>query len=414
MLRSPRRHQEPVRILHERLSRDYFYKWVHHDARTGQDYIMRDILVPWRGKNYRFTFSTCLKDYVGKYLKENGEIVGKSAANKMIAIALDERDPDASIDKMLESIGEALKADKVMIFEEDEENVSATYEWKKEGVPSTIDKLQKIPREKAKALYQGYVPSEVTIINDPERMNKALKDGNISAVKINSLVSGHLAINRKSFGFVEVVNPAPDRLKDASLLLTAVTRFLSVLIRNREIYKRLRQLGNTDQLTGVMNRHRFMGLMQHIPQGEPIALIYADFNDLKDINDTDGHEAGDEALRKMACAMCSVVDQNRVFRVGGDEFIAVAEEVNLDDVKEIVKKMRQAFDEQGVSAALGYGIFKMPIDDIEAAIAEVDHWMYYDKRRAKEEQHKDQDFIPDHLPEKTAGQKEEGKENPEQ
>ena len=245
-------------------------------------------------------------------------------------------------------------------------------------------------------------------------MNKALKDGNISAVKINSLVSRHLAINRKSFGFVEVVNPAPDRLKDASLLLTAVTRFLSVLIRNRDIYKRLRQLGNTDQLTGVMNRHRFMGLMQHIPQGEPIALIYADFNDLKDINDTDGHEAGDEALRKMACAMCSVVDQNRVFRVGGDEFIAVAEEVNLDDVKEIVKKMRQAFDEQGVSAALGYGIFKMPIDDIEAAIAEVDHWMYYDKRRAKEEQHKDQDFIPDHLPEKTAGQKEEGKENPEQ
>ena len=398
----------------ERLSRDYFYKWVHHDARTGQDYIMRDTLVPWRGKNYRFTFSTCLKDYVGKYLKENGEIVGKSAANEMIAIALDERDPDASIDKMLESIGEALKADKVMIFEEDEENVSATYEWKKEGVPSTIDKLQKIPREKAKALYQGYVPSEVTIINDPERMNKALKDGNISAVKINSLVSGHLAINRKSFGFVEVVNPAPDRLKDASLLLTAVTRFLSVLIRNRDIYKRLRQLGNTDQLTGVMNRHRFMGLMQHIPQGEPIALIYADFNDLKDINDTDGHEAGDEALRKMACAMCSVVDQNRVFRVGGDEFIAVAEEVNLDDVKEIVKKMRQAFDEQGVSAALGYGIFKMPIDDIEAAIAEVDHWMYYDKRRAKEEQHKDQDFILDHLPKKTAGQKEEGKENPEQ
>lgn len=62
--------------------------------------------------------------------------------------------------------------------------------------------------------------------------------------------------------------------------------------------------------------------------------------------------------------------------------------------------MRQAFDEQGVSAALGYGIFKMPIDDIEAAIAEVDHWMYYDKRRAKEEQHKDQDFIPDHLPKK--------------
>lgn len=112
--------------------------------------------------------------------------------------------------------------------------------------------------------------------------------------------------------------------------------------------------------------------------------------------------------------MCSVVDQNRVFRVGGDEFIAVAEEVNLDDVKEIVKKMRQAFDEQGVSAALGYGIFKMPIDDIEAAIAEGDHWMYYDKRRAKEEQHKDQDFIPDHLPKKTAGQKEEGKENPEQ
>lgn len=47
-------------------------------------------------------------------------------------------------------------------------------------------------------------------------MNKALKDGNISAVKINSLVSRHLAINRKSFGFVEVVNPAPDRLKDAS------------------------------------------------------------------------------------------------------------------------------------------------------------------------------------------------------
>lgn len=145
----------------ERLSRDYFYKWVHHDARTGQDYIMRDTLVPWRGKNYRFTFSTCLKDYVGKYLKENGEIVGKSAANEMIAIALDERDPDASIDKMLESIREALKADKVMIFEEDEENVSATYEWKKEGVPSTIDKLQKIPRERRKPSTRATSPAKL-------------------------------------------------------------------------------------------------------------------------------------------------------------------------------------------------------------------------------------------------------------
>ncbi len=74
--------------------------------------------------------------------------------------------------------------------------------------------------------------------------------------------------------------------------------------------------------------------------------------------------------------------------------------------------MRQAFDEQGVSAALGYGILKMPIDDMRAAIAEVDHWMYYDKRHAKEEQHKDQDFILTTLPE-NCRQKEEGKKNPE-
>lgn len=112
MLRSPRRHQEPVRILHERLSRDYFYKWVHHDARTGQDYIMRDTLVPWRGKNYRFTFSTCLKDYVGKYLKENGEIVGKSAANEMIAIALDERDPEPASTKCSKASGKPSKPTK--------------------------------------------------------------------------------------------------------------------------------------------------------------------------------------------------------------------------------------------------------------------------------------------------------------
>ena len=96
----------------ERLSRDYFYKWVHHDARTGQDYIMRDTLVPWRGKNYRFTFSTCLKDYVGKYLKENGEIVGKSAANEMIAIALDERDPEPASTKCSKASGKPSKPTK--------------------------------------------------------------------------------------------------------------------------------------------------------------------------------------------------------------------------------------------------------------------------------------------------------------
>ena len=88
---------------------------------------------------------------------------------------------------------------------------------------------------------------------------------------------------------------------------------------------------NVDPLTGVKNRHAYLVAeerrnLQIAEQRAPeFAIAILDVNDLKKINDTEGHKAGDQYIRDACRIVCEIFRHSPVFRLGGDEFAVIAQ-----------------------------------------------------------------------------------------
>jgi len=110
-----------------------------------------------------------------------------------------------------------------------------------------------------------------------------------------------------------------------------------------EIYR----LARTDSLTGLWNRGYFMEMAcRELARGRreaaPLSLIMIDVDHFKKVNDTHGHEAGDEALRCLAEVLTqSVRDGDLLARLGGEEFVALLPNARLADACNVAERIRQ-------------------------------------------------------------------------
>lgn len=121
--------------LNDRLRRDCFYTATRRNRKTGQYLFMRTTLIPWQGKNYRFSMAFDLSRYIFRDREEIDVVFREVMANDVIAIGMREADPHTGLQKMLEKIGHSLQAERVLIFEEQpDQTVSATYEWYQEDL----------------------------------------------------------------------------------------------------------------------------------------------------------------------------------------------------------------------------------------------------------------------------------------
>jgi len=120
---------------------------------------------------------------------------------------------------------------------------------------------------------------------------------------------------------------------------------------------------NYDALTGVRNNHAYRDiedrLNTEIAQNRhpEFALTILDVNDLKRINDSLGHQAGDRFLCDACRIICDIFEHSAVFRFGGDEFVAISQGRDFDRIDELVEAMRQHNEKAiltgGISIACG-------------------------------------------------------------
>ena len=115
------------------------------------------------------------------------------------------------------------------------------------------------------------------------------------------------------------------------------------------------------------------------------ALISMDLNGLKTINDTMGHQAGDEAIIAAAKSFTSVKGYKyKVYRVGGDEFNAIILNATEDNIKEIISNMNEYANKLGYSISFGYSMNDKNYS-IDELIKYADSDMYNSKKEYYEE-----------------------------
>jgi diguanylate cyclase (GGDEF)-like protein len=190
-------------------------------------------------------------------------------------------------------------------------------------------------------------------------------------------------------GFIWADDPE-DRLIPSAERLQALRVFANqatTAVYAAEQFEQMRFLADHDPLTNLLNRRSFV---QHLDaevarsrrHERPLALVIFDLDELKTVNDTHGHAAGDEAIKRVADTLRSTIRTgDNAFRIGGDEFAVIVAEANEHDAAAAAQRIADALQS---SASFGVAVCS---GDCEAGtlLREADDAMYRMKRRRRAE-----------------------------
>jgi len=195
-------------------------------------------------------------------------------------------------------------------------------------------------------------------------------------------------------GLIVVANREnPYMERDLKAIERLATLYAIAVQRTRTEYK-LRDLSLVDELTKAYNRRGFMALSeQQIKVAhrtkKDMSLFYADLDNLKSINDSFGHEAGDAALVEAVDILREAFrDSDIIARLGGDEFVVLAIDVGESKVASLTRRLRERVQARNARAGIAYpvsfslGISRYDPDDpctIHELLALADKRMYQDK-----------------------------------
>ena len=178
-------------------------------------------------------------------------------------------------------------------------------------------------------------------------------------------------------------------------LIVGVNNIDAQVRQEEEYSKQLAQAQrevNLDPLTGVKNRHAYLEAEEQLDRqiaehrASDFAIVILDVNDLKEINDTLGHHAGDQHIRDACKIICDIFKHSPVFRLGGDEFAVIVQDADYQCIEELIGKMsdhnRKAGHDGGIVIACGMS--KFANDACVAPVFErADQNMYVNKSNLK-------------------------------
>jgi diguanylate cyclase (GGDEF)-like protein len=127
---------------------------------------------------------------------------------------------------------------------------------------------------------------------------------------------------------------------------------------NRALVERLRTAAEQDFLTGLLNTRAFDAELQaRLDAKLPFGLILGDLDNLKEINDNEGHAVGNDVLRRagqiLACAMRR---EDRLARIGGDEFAVITSADTTDAVRALCDRLTAALGSERMSMSFGWAL----------------------------------------------------------
>jgi diguanylate cyclase (GGDEF)-like protein len=157
--------------------------------------------------------------------------------------------------------------------------------------------------------------------------------------------------------------PTYDVLTASSSIRLFTYTMVGVLVgwfahNHRVLVDRLRVAAERDFLTGMLNTRAFdAALSTRLEQGKPFGLVLGDMDNLKEVNDTEGHAVGNDVLRRAGEILTGELDErDQVARIGGDEFAVITSLPGTEAVRALCSRLTAALGKEGMSMSFGWAV----------------------------------------------------------
>lgn len=250
-----------------------------------------------------------------------------------------------SLENALRELGSYYNGDRVYVIELErkEQEVHSIYEWKKEDALSIRDsKSILLTPEKMSGKMHNRI-RQVRCCNNIEEL-KEINPATYHSLKQLGVESYFLAtLDEKNFsiGYIGIDNPKRN-IGDTSVLNTLRYVLANELMKHR-LQEKQKYLIYHDELTGVLNRNCFREYSENLSEEGLISMgvISLDINGLKEINREWGNTHGDEIVCQLARTLEEEFPFSRVYRISGDEFLIVSENISVDSFRRRLGKMKE-------------------------------------------------------------------------
>lgn len=361
-----------------------FYEWTFYNPMLKKTFSLKDTLIEHDGRRYRMEIAIDMNLAAQQKQIIKDFTNNEAMINEGLRLSLSAGTPEKSLRILLDYLGHSLRSDRVYIFEENASgSFDNTYEWCANGVAPQKNTLQNIPYEAVALWFKAFRNNENVIIKDLF----SIKDSDALAYEyllpqdIQSLVVSPLFSDNEIIGFYGVDNPPQDFLNHISTIFQVLGHFIVSILRRRNLVRKLEALSYSDQLTGAKNRHAMEAFSDSADPAKSIGVINCDVLGLKRINDSQGHQAGDQLLIRSFECLREQFSEYPIFRMGGDEFLILCSGIEEEDMKQRADRVRQNMASHKTLLSLGCVWKPVLGDSLPKLLIKADALMYQEKKQ---------------------------------
>ncbi|AKN34164.1 diguanylate cyclase [Clostridium carboxidivorans P7] len=241
--------------------------------------------------------------------------------------------------------------------------------------------------------------NKAIIYNDVDKMKNVVMLDTAEGKKIKSVIRAPIIIDNELYGFLNIDSTYNNIFDEGYLeLMEYMASQISIAVTKHKLYEKTVYLSRYDKLTNVYNRSYFEQLLYDNIYNDNINkkeffLVVFDLNELKFVNDSYGHLAGDELIKTFSKVLSGLADASDIIgRFGGDEFVGVFFNLNLENLidkfEELIEHFKNNpinFGKNKIICSYSYGIVNFPREGVEIneLIKIADNRMYEYKNRIK-------------------------------
>ncbi len=341
-----------------------------------------DSVVEHNGKKVKLTLAYDASDQKEEIELLSRKISLEETLIQCIQTLIEDTELDKAITKLLSIVCQYYDADRAYLFEVDQQTKTAenTHEWCINPEFASIEQMPILSFEELAPILTSFEECESITIEDVEKLDKSsalykvLHETKCKTVQIvpiysNGIVTYFMGVdNSKRF------------MKDLTLL-RSVLLFVVDDIKKDKIMKQLEHLSYTDILTGLSNRNKYLERLEdiNISKLSSLGYVHVNINALKRMNELYGEKYGDNALKQVAEILSKYIKSD-LFRISGDEFIALCPDIGHKDFESLISKLRKEEQENTEFTFAVGGVWQDKKIDLRQGLTQANDIMYSEKQ----------------------------------